>query len=57
MTSKPPCKHQKKAHRSGCRICHDCGAPLNQRARAVEAAKASIAFTGVDRGGTDRKFV
>lgn len=55
--TKAPCKHQKKALRSGCRICLDCGAPLNQRARAVEAAKASIAFTGVDQGGTDRKFV
>lgn len=55
--TKAPCQHQRKIHRAGCKICQDCGAPLNQRARAVEAAKASIAFKGVDQGGADRKFV
>lgn len=55
--TKAACKHEKKVHRAGCKICLDCGAPLNQRARAVEAAKASIAFVGVDLGGDDRRFL
>lgn len=55
--TKAPCKHQKKVHRAGCRVCLDCGAPLNLRARAVEAAKAWIALTGVDLGSDDRRFV
>lgn len=55
--TKAPCKHEKKVHRAGYKVCLDCGAPLHQRARAVEAAKASIAFRGVDQGGDDREFV
>ena len=37
-----PCKHKNWMKSCGIKVCFDCGAPLNERARRVAEAKRKL---------------